>query len=84
MVRFPAAHSLFPPNGKPGIACPAYALVFIPAAAYTYTMEDPVVFFHGFSEKELFAMIDALKKAASAAGLDAASIAFAASTPSDR
>ncbi|MDR1318134.1 MAG: DUF3783 domain-containing protein [Treponema sp.] len=47
-------------------------------------MEDPVVFFHGFEEKELFAMIDALKKAASGMGLDAKAIAFASSTPVNR
>ncbi|MDR2094060.1 MAG: DUF3783 domain-containing protein [Treponema sp.] len=47
-------------------------------------MNGPVVFLHGFEEQALFSIVDAVKKAASAAGLDPANIAFSTSTPKNR
>jgi hypothetical protein len=43
-------------------------------------MESPVVFMHGFDRDTLMRMVGAVKKAAGEAGIDPASIAFAAST----
>jgi hypothetical protein len=42
---------------------------------------EPVVFLHGFEEDSLLAVVRAIKAAAAEAGMDAGSIAFAASTP---
>ena len=41
---------------------------------------EPVIFIHGLSGDALFAVVDAVKRAASEQGVDPASIAFASST----
>jgi hypothetical protein len=44
---------------------------------------DPVVFLHGFPEEALLGIVRAIKAAATEAGMDAGSIAFTASTPTN-
>jgi cysteine sulfinate desulfinase/cysteine desulfurase-like protein len=44
---------------------------------------DPVVFLHGFGDDALMAVVRAIKAAAAEAGMDADSIAFTASTPTN-
>jgi hypothetical protein len=44
---------------------------------------EPVVFFHGFSDKILFDLIKAVKEAARTAGVDPSLIAFTSSTPTN-
>lgn len=46
-------------------------------------MENPVVFLHGFSREQLFAIMRAVKSAAEGAGIDPSSIAFSSSTPTN-
>ncbi|MDR2370382.1 MAG: DUF3783 domain-containing protein [Treponema sp.] len=43
-------------------------------------MENPVIFLHGFRDKALFDMVEAIKKAAKETGTDPETIAFASST----
>jgi hypothetical protein len=46
-------------------------------------MDAPVVFLHGFSEKVLFEVVQAVKDASRKAGIDPGLIAFASSTPTN-
>lgn len=46
-------------------------------------MDNPVVFLHGFSDKTLFDLVAAIKKAARDGGIDPSAIAFASSTPTN-
>jgi hypothetical protein len=46
-------------------------------------MEAPVVLLHGFSNEQALAIMRAAKKAASEAGLEPGSIAFAMTTPTN-
>lgn len=46
-------------------------------------METPVVLMHGFSNEQALAIMRAARKAAAEAGADAASIAFATTTPTN-
>jgi hypothetical protein len=44
-------------------------------------MDNPVIFLHGFSEKVLFDLVEAIKRAARDGGIDPGAIAFASTTP---
>jgi hypothetical protein len=46
-------------------------------------MDNPVVFLHGFSEKVLFDLVEAIKRAARDGGIDPGAIVFASSTPAN-
>ncbi|GHV25392.1 hypothetical protein AGMMS4952_03020 [Spirochaetia bacterium] len=49
----------------------------------TAVSREPVVLLHGFPEEALMAAIHAVKAAAAEAGMDAGSIAFTTSTPTN-
>ncbi|GHV75214.1 hypothetical protein AGMMS49942_00350 [Spirochaetia bacterium] len=45
--------------------------------------QEPVVLLHGFNDEALLAVVRAVKAAAAEAGMDAGSIAFTTSTPTN-